>query len=165
MIPDPSKKPSWTFPVFFICLVIIAYSCYWLVIAAETMAVFFNISPSIIALTILAGGSSIPELISSAVVSKQGRGDMAIANAIGSNVFDILIGLGLPVFIYTLMYGDLTDIGGANINSSIFLLFATLIMVILLLAAQKFKATRLFGIFLILVYVAYVIAAYTGIIG
>lgn len=165
LIPDPEKNQAWTFPVFFICLAIVGYSCYWLVAAAETVASAFHIDPSIIALTILAGGSSIPEMVSSMVVSKQGRGDMAIANAIGSNIFDILMSLGLPVLIYTMMHGDLTDIGGANINSSIILLFATLIMVVLLLAAQKFKATRLFGLFLIFIYVLYVIAAYTGIIG
>jgi K+-dependent Na+/Ca+ exchanger-like protein len=165
LIPDVEKNQKWTVPVFILSLIIIGYACYWLVVASEAFAETLGIPSVIIALTILAGGSSVPEMISSAVVSKQGRGDMAIANAIGSNIFDILISLGLPVLIFTSMQGDLENLGGANINSSIILLFFTLIMVISLLAAQKFKATRAFGAFLIFLYVLYVIAAYAGWIG
>ena len=50
--------------------------------------------------TVLAAGTSIPDALSSIVVAKQGLGDMAVANAIGSNVFDIWLGLGLPWLLY-----------------------------------------------------------------
>lgn len=165
LIPNPRDKPGWTLPVFFASLGLIAYACYWLVFAAEALAYSFSVPPAIIALTILAGGSSIPELISSAKVSRQGRGDMAIANAVGSNIFDILISLGLPVLLYCAMYGDLVGLGGATITSSIILLFATLVMVVGLLAAQRFRVGRVFGSFLVLVYVAYVAFAYLGWVG
>ncbi len=164
LLPDPGKKEKWTIPIFVFSLAAIAYLSYWLVLAAESFALTIGIPPAIVALTILAGGTSIPELISSAVVAKQGRGDMAISNAIGSNIFDILISLGLPVFIYTLTKGSLTDIGDSNITSSIFLLFATLIAVILLLVSQKFKAGRKFGLVLLVAYVGYVFAAYAGLL-
>lgn len=163
LMPDPEKKEKWTIPVFLISLSIIGYACFWMVIAAEAFAGSMGIAPAIIALTILAGGSSVPEMISSAIVSKQGRGDMAIANAVGSNIFDILMSLGLPVLIYILVKGhDLENLGGANVSSSILLLFASLLTVILLLAMQRFRATRPFGIFLIVLYIIYVVAAYTG---
>ena len=166
LIPDPEEKPKWTIPVFLLSLVIIAYASYWLVRAAEALADEMGIPPAIIALTILAGGSSIPEMISSAIVAKQGRGDMAIANAIGSNIFDILMSLGLPVLLYIAIKGEpLTDLGGANITSSITLLFITLVLVVLLLFIQKFKANRPFGFFLMGLYVIYVVAAYMGWIG
>ena len=45
---------------------------------------------------VLAAGSSVPDALSSVAVAKQGMGDMAIANAIGSNIFDIWLGLGIP---------------------------------------------------------------------
>ena len=140
----------------------IGFLSYWLVLAAEVLAAGFGVPSTIVALTILAGGSSVPEMISSAIVSRQGRGDMAISNAIGSNVFDILISMGLPIFIYTLINGDLTDFGGENVTSSIFLLFATLIAVFVLLASQRFKAGRAVGILLMVAYVIYVVMAYTG---
>ena len=51
---------------------------------------------TLMGLTIVAAGTSVPDAISSVVVAKSGEGDMAVSNAIGSNVFDILLGLGLP---------------------------------------------------------------------
>ena len=164
LVPDPEKDERWTWHVFFYSLAMIGFLSYWLVVAAEALALGFGVPSTVVALTILAGGSSVPEMISSAIVSKQGRGDMAISNAIGSNVFDILISLGLPIFIYTLFRGDLSDFGGENVTSSIFLLFATLIAVFVLLASQRFKVGRLVGILLIGAYVVYVIMAYTGLL-
>ncbi len=161
LLPDVEKKQSWTIPVFLISLSVIGYACYWLVIAAEQFALLLNIPPAIVALTILAGGSSIPEMVSSAVVSRQGRGDMAIANAIGSNIFDILMSLGLPVLIFILVKGtSLNDLGGSQINSSVMLLFISLLLVVGLLAVLRFRATRLFGVFLMSLYVLYVAGAY-----
>lgn len=165
LLPDPKSRPSWTIPVFAISLALVGAACYWLVVAAEALALSLSVPPAIIALTILAGGSSIPELISSATVSRQGRGDMAIANAVGSNIFDVLVSLGLPVLIYCLINGDLVGLGGATVTSSILLLFATLLMVVGLLAARRFRVSRAFGVFLVLVYVLYVAAAYLGWIG
>lgn len=48
---------------------------------------------------VLAVGTSIPDAMGSMIVARQGEADMAIANAVGSNVFDILLGLGLPWFL------------------------------------------------------------------
>lgn len=164
LIPDVEEKKKWTVPVFIFSLFGIAFASYFLVIGGEAFALGIGVMPSIVALTILAGGTSVPEMISSAIVAKEGRGDMAISNAIGSNVFDILMSLGLPLAIYTYINGDLTGIDSANITSSVFLLFATVIMVILLLASQKFKAGKWFGIVLIASYILYVIAAYAGLL-
>lgn len=162
LIPNPEKRPAWTYPVFILCLGFIALASYWMVMAAERLAIQIGIPTEIIALTILAGGTSMPEIISSYIVSKQGRGDMAIANAIGSNIFDILISLGLPVLIYTLMHGDISGIGSANITSSVVLLFASLLLVILAFVFSRFYATRLLGYSLIIIYVVYVWGAYAG---
>lgn len=162
LLPEPSKSKKTTIFIFVASLGSIAALSYILVLVAENMALRLGIAPAVVALTILAGGSSIPEMIGSAVVSKQGRGDMAISNAIGSNIFDILVSLGLPLFLYTALRGDLDTFGGENITSSIFLLFATMLMVLLLLAAQKFRVGKAFGLVLIMVYVLYVVAAYGG---
>merc|ERR1740130_318163 len=55
-----------------------------------------NISPLIMGLVFLAAGTSVPDALGSIAVAKQGEGDMAVANALGSNVFDILLGLSIP---------------------------------------------------------------------
>ncbi|MBD3363299.1 calcium/sodium antiporter [Candidatus Dojkabacteria bacterium] len=162
LIPDPDKKPKWTIPVFFISLIIIGLLSYFLVLASETLADSIGVPHSIVALTILAGGGALPEIIASVIVSKNNKGDMAVSNAIGSNIFDILISLGLPLLFYTMVNGNLGGIDDHNIHSSMLLLFATLISVVLLLIVQRFNINRWSGGVLIFLYILYVFAAYTG---
>jgi len=57
-------------------------------------------------LIFLAAGTSVPDAIGSIVVAKMGKGDMAVANAVGSNTFDILLGLGGPWLARTLIDGE-----------------------------------------------------------
>lgn len=164
LIPNPNKRPKWTIPVFILSLLLIGVFSYGLVISAETFAHVIGVPTSVIALTILAGGGSLPELVGSTIVAKQNRGEMAISNVLGSNTFDILISLGLPLFIYTMINGDLTEIGDPNIHTSIFLLFATLAAVIILLIIQKFEGHKWFGFLLIGMYIFYVVATFMGIV-
>lgn len=62
-----------------------------------------QIPDTVMGLTFVAAGVSVPDALSSLAVIKEGYGDMAVSNAVGSNVFDILICLGLPWFIQTTM--------------------------------------------------------------
>ena len=52
-------------------------------------------------LTLLAAGTSVPDLLTSVIVARMGEGDMALSSSIGSNIFDILVGLPLPWVCYT----------------------------------------------------------------
>ncbi|RXM97087.1 Sodium/potassium/calcium exchanger 3 [Acipenser ruthenus] len=63
-------------------------------------------------ITFLAAGTSVPDCMASLIVARQGMGDMAVSNSIGSNVFDILIGLGLPWALQTLAidYGSYEEL-------------------------------------------------------
>lgn len=58
-----------------------------------------DIPDSVMGLTFLAAGTSVPEAVSSVIVTNQGHGGMGISNSIGSNTFDILLCLGFPWFI------------------------------------------------------------------
>lgn len=60
-----------------------------------------GIPDTVMGMTFVAAGVSIPDALSSIAVIKEGYGDMAVSNAVGSNVFDILVCLGLPWFIQT----------------------------------------------------------------
>lgn len=167
-IPDINKKKfkKYTIPVFIGSLIAIGGLSYLLVLSAEVVALAVGIPTPIIALTILAGGTSVPELISSAIVSREGRGDMAISNAIGSNIFDILMSLGLPVLIYTILAGPITEevlqeSGGLEqLQSSVIILFVSMIFVLGTLVFTKFKIGRWVGSILITAYVIYVAVAY-----
>jgi Ca2+/Na+ antiporter len=61
----------------------------------------------IMGLVVLAAGTSVPDMISSIVVAKAGKGDMAVANAVGSNTFDLLLGLGAPWLLRTYLHGPI----------------------------------------------------------
>lgn len=68
--------------------------------SASQIAASFGISQTLIGLTIVAIGTSLPELVTSVVAAKKGESDIAIGNAIGSNIFNILFILGASAFIH-----------------------------------------------------------------
>lgn len=59
-------------------------------------------------LTLLAAGTSVPEAVSSVIVTNQGHGAMGISNSIGSSTFDILLCLGLPWFVKAYYFPSVT---------------------------------------------------------
>ena len=61
----------------------------------ETIGETFNIDTSLMGMTILAAGTSVPDLITSVIVARKGLGDMAVSSSVGSNIFDITVGLRL----------------------------------------------------------------------
>jgi len=80
----------------------ISYGIAWMITdIGKTMGV----TDSVMGLTFLAVGTSIPELFSSYIVAKQGKGSMAVSNSIGSNTFDILVCLGIPWFVAAIHRG------------------------------------------------------------
>lgn len=156
IIPDPNKKPKAYIVTFLLSIVALAVLSYILVEAAVGIGVILNINPTIIALTVLAAGTSIPDLISSVVVAKQGRGDMAVSNAVGSNIFDILFGLGFPWLLLFIIKGESSiAVGRDNLLSSVFLLLATVIAILFILITRNWTIGRKAGILLVLLYVAY----------
>jgi len=65
------------------------------------IADFTGGDPRILAITILAGGTSVPDLLTSVIVTVQGHGDMAISSSIGSNIFDVTVGAPVPWLLYS----------------------------------------------------------------
>jgi len=124
------------------------------------------IPPVIVALTLLAAGTSAPDMISSVVVARQGRGDMAVANAVGSNIFDILICLGLPWLIAMgmgLLTGSHTfvEVGTADLLSSTLVLLGTVFILFIFLYTER-TLSRIEGGILIALYVIYVLWIWLG---
>jgi len=97
-IPRPS--PKLFLATFGIALIFIAGFSYWLVYFVEIFGQAIlgggNSVTVVMAFTLLAAGTSIPDLVSSMAVARAGEGDMAVSSSIGSNIFDILVGLPLP---------------------------------------------------------------------
>lgn len=157
VIPEPVTKGNRYVWTFLISIGLIAALSYLLVESAVVVATTLNINATIVALTVLAAGTSIPDLLSSVIVAKQGRGDMAVSNAVGSNIFDILFGLGFPWLIVFLMGKTEILVSGENLLSSVFLLFATVIAILFILIVRKWTIGRRAGLVLIGLYVLYLI--------
>lgn len=115
---------------------------------ASAIAKTLGISERIIALTIIALGTSLPELITTIVSSKKGEQDLIIGNVIGSNIFNICVVLGIPVAIY----GTITPSSFQAIDVVAFVGSSILLFVI---AESKKTITRLEGALMLVLFVAY----------
>ena len=82
---------------------------------------------AIMGLTLLAAGTSIPDLLTSVIVAKNGFGDMALSSSVGSNIFDITVGLPLPWMIGAWVYGKPIDVSSNGLTCSIALLLGMLV--------------------------------------
>ncbi|MCX8009061.1 MAG: calcium/sodium antiporter [Patescibacteria group bacterium] len=157
VIPDVHRYKNLFLLTFFLSIAWIAGLSYVLVESVVVIADFFHVNPTFLALTVLAAGTSIPDLLSSVIVAKQGRGDMAVSNAVGSNIFDILFGLGVPWFIVLSFRGGSVPVGTENLLGSVFLLFATVLAIVFLLLVRNWRIGQKSGLILIGIYVLYVI--------
>lgn len=99
------KFKAWR--LFFFNTLIIAGTCYLLVISCIELSLCFNVSPVIMALVVTAGATSIPDAFMSIIDAKNENYNDSFSNIIGSNIFDICIVIGGPVLVYTLFYGPI----------------------------------------------------------
>lgn len=130
-------------------------------IVSEISAKYFGISAAVMGLTLGAAGTSFPNLLSSVLVARQGCGDMAVANAFGSNIFCILAGLGLPWLMVSLQqggepYDQLKDDG---IVVAVVFLLGLLAIFLLVLCVSQFVLRRWVGIAMVSLYVVYTVYA------
>merc|ERR1719387_2721404 len=146
---------------FFASIVWIGVLSYFMVTWASKLGCIWNIHPAIMGVTVLAAGTSVPDAIGSLLVARDGQGDMAVSNAIGSNVFDILLGLGLPWTLNGLIYGTSLDVDAENLVPLSFILVGTLIGVYIVTLASGFALTKPVGgifFFFYFIFVAYNLA-------
>lgn len=159
-VPGPHWGPKYKkyfFLTFTMSIVWIGALSFIMVWMAELFGKAAGIPPPVMGLTILAAGTSIPDTIASVNVGKAGKGDMAVSNSIGSNVFDILIGLGVPWFIKTVCMSTTVIIQSDGIVFNIMILFITVAIVVLCIHLSAWMLTRKVGYFLLFVYLLFVV--------
>ena len=157
----PDKNYVWAFSVSIVLIVALSYI---LVEATIVFSAGIGIPPVIVALTLLAAGTSAPDLMSSVDVAREGRGGMAVANAVGSNTFDLLIGLALPWTIALVLQGaGLIHVGADNLWTSLGILVATTLVLFVFLETKRDLSRREGWILLLLyaVFVLYTLASVT----
>lgn len=119
--------------------------------AATDIAKAFGLSDVIIGLTILAVGTSLPELVTSLVATRKGENDLAMGNVIGSNIFNILGVAGISGAISPYSVGNLSII-----DLCLFIGFSVIVYIVV---RMRNKIERLPGILMVLMYAAYMVYA------
>mmetsp|Transcript_833 Transcript_833/g.1829 ORF Transcript_833/g.1829 Transcript_833/m.1829 type:complete len:780 (-) Transcript_833:456-2795(-) len=162
-IPDV-RRPGfgkYCYASFFLSIVWIALFSLAMVDWVEIVGNTIGIPSVVMGYTVLAAGTSVPDLLSSVIVARMGEGDMAVSSSIGSNIFDILVGLPLPWLIFTLWptTPDVVMIQAKGIWQSIFILVGMLFAIIALVHCQGWKMTRTLGGLMFLLYFAFLVQA------
>ncbi|XP_041950003.1 sodium/potassium/calcium exchanger 3-like [Alosa sapidissima] len=140
-----------TFATSTLWIAIFSYLMVWMVtIISDTL----DIPDYIMGITFLAAGTSVPDCMASLIVARQGMGDMAVSNSIGSNIFDILLGLGFPWALRTLVveHGSTVPINNKGLVYSVVLLLASVFLTVLSIHLNHWKLDRRLGLGLIFLY-------------
>jgi len=146
-IPDVRREGNEKFYAltFILSILYIGFFSYFMVWWVTLVGDTLSIPSQIMGLTVLAIGTSVPDLLESVIVAKQGKADMAISSSIGSNIFDITIGLPIPWFLFTLAYQRSIDVGTDGLFISVILLFGMLICCIITIAVSGWEMNRTLG--------------------
>jgi cation:H+ antiporter len=131
-----TTRSAWI--VLSLCVVVLGIACHFLGDAVIMIADGIGVAPYFTALVIAAVATSIPDAILSVKDSLKGCSDDAIANAVGSNTFDIGIGIGFPLLAYTLIHGPISVSTTGNEHE-------IRVLLIVLLAVTVFSMALLVG--------------------
>ncbi len=145
------KKRKWYLNFLFIAagLIMIIYGGELVVDNASKLATACGMSELLVGLTIVAIGTSLPELVTSMVAAKKGEHDMAVGNAIGSSLFNLMLILGTSAVIHPI---------NVELSSAVDLIAMLLSAVLVwIFSIKKDKITKWQGVLLIGLYIAYMV--------
>ncbi len=96
LIPEVKQKPLfWVLVIFVVSVAGLYFGSAWLVTSARSIALSFGISERVVGITVIAFGTSVPELVTSLLAAIRKNTDISIGNIIGSNIFNIFAILGI----------------------------------------------------------------------
>mmetsp|Transcript_44117 Transcript_44117/g.70817 ORF Transcript_44117/g.70817 Transcript_44117/m.70817 type:complete len:644 (-) Transcript_44117:780-2711(-) len=134
----------------------IGFITHWMVEWCVRIGCILNIPSVVMGTTVLAAGTSIPDALSSIAVARDGLADMAVANAVGSNVFDIWLGLGLPWLLYlSWQQPNYILVNTTELVPSSLILAGVLVLYYGAIASNGFRLTLRMGYFFIATYAVY----------
>ncbi|XP_020778758.2 sodium/potassium/calcium exchanger 3 [Boleophthalmus pectinirostris] len=157
-------QPRWhrwfmvTFVASTLWIAVFSYLMVWMVtIISSTL----DIPDYIMGITFLAAGTSVPDCMASLIVARQGMGDMAVSNSIGSNIFDILLGLGFPWALRTLVvdHGSVVHINNKGLVYSVILLLASVLLTVMSVHLNHWKLDRRLGFGLMFLYAVFLLCS------
>ena len=123
----------------------------WIVDGATDLALRFGMSEAFVGLTIVAIGTSLPELATSVVAARKGKVDIAIGNVVGSNIFNILWILGLSSAIRPIVFQSFMDV------DLLVVIFATVLLFLFTHTTRPHRIGRKAGGMFLFLYAVYMI--------
>jgi len=146
---------------FLMSIVMIAILAIIMVELAEIFGRSLGIPDVVMGLTILAAGTSVPDLLSSVIVAKQGEGDMAVSSSIGSNIFDVAFGLPVPWMVFNIV-GMIAGcdcpviVQSDGLLGSLLVLLGMVAAIVLIIKYAGWKMTHKLGLIMFILYWMYV---------
>jgi len=149
-IPDTPHKQIWKDIVFIMLgCVGLYYGSEWFVGSAKGLALSLGVEERVVGLTVVALGTSLPELATAAVASYKGQTDLALGNLMGSNIFNILSILGITSIIQDIHVHELI------LNKDIIWMLLITLMILPLMVIRR-EVGRIDGLILLIVYTVYI---------
>eukprot|EP00929_Paragymnodinium_shiwhaense_P001522 TRINITY_DN10175_c0_g1_i1.p1 TRINITY_DN10175_c0_g1~~TRINITY_DN10175_c0_g1_i1.p1 ORF type:complete len:796 (+),score=151.98 TRINITY_DN10175_c0_g1_i1:61-2448(+) len=154
----PELAGNWKLAVFEFCLSLLWIGLFamclyeWVVVCSNTIGIPSEVS----GITIMAAGTSIPDLLSSYIVARQGEGDMAVSSSIGSNIFDVTVGLPLPWLLFTLSKQKPVLVGAGNLQYSVPILIGMLVSVVATIMVCRWRMTKFMGVTMMILYFVFI---------
>lgn len=150
---------GWAFLSFFMSIMWIGVFSVCLVDWVSMLGEYFGIPIVIMGLTVLAAGTSIPDLLSSVIVAKRGYGDMAVSSSIGSNIFDVLVGLPFPWLLFSMIYQKSVEVTAGSLGKDVAVLIMMLIAVLAIIMWNRWTMTKELGYAMFVLYIVFLAQA------
>jgi sodium/potassium/calcium exchanger 2 len=141
---------------FILSILWIAIYSFFMVWFITCLGDFMGLSQEVMGVTFLAAGTSVPDLISSVLVAQEGHGDMAVSSSIGSNIFDVTVGLPLPWIIHQFVYGPVQLGSKGALFFSLLLLLGMLLSIVLTIIFCKYRMTKGLGATMFALYIVFI---------
>lgn len=155
-VPDVRRWRNCFVATFCLSICWIAAFTWVMVWFATVIGETCGIEEHIMGLTILAAGTSVPDLLTSMIVAREGHGDMAVSSSIGSNIFDVTVGLPIPWLLYAaLNNGKAVTIETEGMEVSVLLLIAMLGFTIGTIVCHNWVMSKFMGASLMFLYFAF----------
>lgn len=142
-----SNIKIWSFIIIGLILLVVGGK--FVVDNAINIAQYFGVSEKIIALTIVAAGTSLPELVTSVVAASKKNSDIAIGNVVGSGIFNIIFVLSASAIIRPLSFNTKFNI------ELLLIIFGTILVIIFMFTYKRYKIDRREGALLFLLFLLY----------
>ena len=166
-IPDCRPKGSeWKcYLTFFGSIVWVGILAFFMVNFAQIIGATIGIPDVVMGITVLAAGTSVPDLLTSVIVARQGEGDMAVSSSIGSNIFDVGFGFPVPWLFFNLALAvnsckrPVEVDAGDSLFISLVVLLCMVFLIVVTIGSQGWKMTKTLGFIMFFLYFAYLAIA------